>query len=159
MVLIECPHCAEGVELDGAAFGLFECPFCEEEFEWSRERHHAHEEWNEPFGFAIGAIVPFATTCLGVIYSIMAYDGLDALVGILFSIILWPAMSLVLVVYAYIRGRKLMLNGALGSLAVSGGFFSVLSFPCHAWIIYFSVEGPRFAPLGEQRVGMNRAHC
>ena len=81
--LIECPHCADGVELDGAAFGLFECPFCEEEFEWSRERHHAHEEWNEPFGFAIGAIVPFATTCLGVIYSIMAYDGLDALVGIL----------------------------------------------------------------------------
>jgi len=123
MVLIECPHCAEGVELDGAAFGLFECPFCEGEFEWSRERHHAHEEWNEPFGFAIGAIVPFATTCPGVIYSIMAYDGLDALVGILFSIILWPAMSLVLVVYAYIRGRKLMLNGALGSLAVSGGFF------------------------------------
>ena len=32
-------------------------------------------------------------------------------------------MSIVLVVYAYIRGRKLMLNGALGSLAVSVGFF------------------------------------
>ncbi len=34
MVLIECPHCAEDIELDDASFGLFECPFCEEEFEW-----------------------------------------------------------------------------------------------------------------------------
>ena len=128
MVLIECPHCAEDIELDDASFGLFECPFCEEEFEWSREKNHAHEAFSNPFGFAIGAIGPFATTCCGVLYSMMVHDGLDTLVGVLFSIILWPATSLVLVIYAYVRGRRLMLNGALGSLAVSGGIFLLFLF-------------------------------
>lgn len=128
MVLIGCPHCDEGVELDDASFGLFECPFCEEEFEWSPETHHAYDVVSDPSGFAIGAIGPFATTCCGILYSMMVHDGLDTLVGILFSIILWPATSLVIVIYAYIRGRRLMLNGALGSLAVSGGLFLLFLF-------------------------------
>lgn len=34
MVVIECPHCEEHIELDDDASGLFECPFCEGEFEW-----------------------------------------------------------------------------------------------------------------------------
>lgn len=128
MVLIECPHCAEDIELDDASFGLFECPFCEEEFEWSREKYHAHDAFSDPSGFAIGAIGPFATTCCGVLYSMMVHDGLDTLVGVLFSIILWPATALILVIYAYVRGRRLMLNGALGSLAVSGGIFLLFLF-------------------------------
>ena len=128
MVLIECPHCAEDIELDDASFGLFECPFCEEEFEWSPETHHAYDAVSDPSGFAIGAIGPFATTCCGVLYSMMVHDGLDTLVGVLFSIILWPATALILVIYAYVRGRRLMLNGALGSLAVSGGIFLLFLF-------------------------------
>jgi len=34
MVVIECPHCEEHIELDDDASGMFECPFCEGEFEW-----------------------------------------------------------------------------------------------------------------------------
>ena len=34
MVLIECPHCEEEIELDDDAFGEFLCPYCEGEFEW-----------------------------------------------------------------------------------------------------------------------------
>jgi hypothetical protein len=128
IVLIECPNCAEGVELDDASFGLFDCPFCEEEFEWSRETRQVYDAVSDPSGFAIGAIGPFATTCCGILYSMIVHDGLDTLVGILFSIILWPATSLVLVIYAYVRGRGLMLNGALGSLAVSGGIFLMFLF-------------------------------
>lgn len=34
MVVIKCPQCEEHIELDDDASGLFECPFCEGEFEW-----------------------------------------------------------------------------------------------------------------------------
>ena len=37
MVVIECPHCEEHIELDDDASGLFECPFCEGEFEWGMD--------------------------------------------------------------------------------------------------------------------------
>lgn len=34
MVVIECPHCGKEIEMDDGAFGLFECPYCEGEYEW-----------------------------------------------------------------------------------------------------------------------------
>lgn len=34
MVEIQCPHCAEDVELENDVFGLFDCPHCDEEFAW-----------------------------------------------------------------------------------------------------------------------------
>ena len=34
MVVIECPHCSEDIEMDDDAYGLFECPICEGEYEW-----------------------------------------------------------------------------------------------------------------------------
>jgi len=34
MVVIECPHCSEDVEMDDDAFGLFDCPHCGNEYEW-----------------------------------------------------------------------------------------------------------------------------
>ena len=37
MVVIECPHCEEDIELDDGVFGIFECPECNEEFEYEDE--------------------------------------------------------------------------------------------------------------------------
>lgn len=37
MVLIQCPHCEEEIELDDDAFGEFQCPHCEGEFEWGEK--------------------------------------------------------------------------------------------------------------------------
>ena len=34
MVIIECPHCEEEIEMDDDAYGLFACPYCEGEYEW-----------------------------------------------------------------------------------------------------------------------------
>ena len=34
MTVIECPHCAEDLEMDDDAYGLFECPYCSGEYEW-----------------------------------------------------------------------------------------------------------------------------
>ena len=37
MVEILCPHCEEEIELDDDAYGEFECPYWEEEFEWGEK--------------------------------------------------------------------------------------------------------------------------
>ncbi len=37
MVEILCPHCEEEIVLDDDAFGEFECPNCENGFEWGEE--------------------------------------------------------------------------------------------------------------------------
>jgi len=34
MIVIQCPHCDEDVELEDGAFRLFDCPHCDEEFEY-----------------------------------------------------------------------------------------------------------------------------
>ena len=34
MVVIECPHCNEDLEMDDGAHGLFECPYCQNEYQW-----------------------------------------------------------------------------------------------------------------------------
>ena len=36
MVVIQCPHCREDVELEDGVFGLFACPYCDEEFDYDR---------------------------------------------------------------------------------------------------------------------------
>ena len=44
MVEIQCPHCVEIIELEDGLFGLFDCPLCEAEFEWSPERNSSRED-------------------------------------------------------------------------------------------------------------------
>jgi len=34
MVVIQCPHCVEDIELEDGASGLFDCPHCDEGFEY-----------------------------------------------------------------------------------------------------------------------------
>ena len=36
MVEIQCPHCEEDVELEDGEFGLFDCPYCDDEFEYAK---------------------------------------------------------------------------------------------------------------------------
>ena len=35
MVEIECPHCESEVELEDGVYGLFTCPHCQKDFDWS----------------------------------------------------------------------------------------------------------------------------
>ena len=37
MVVIECPHCDEDIEMDDDAHGLFACPYCDNEYEWGEQ--------------------------------------------------------------------------------------------------------------------------
>ena len=37
MVVIQCPHCENDIELEDDASGLFDCPHCDEEFSWASD--------------------------------------------------------------------------------------------------------------------------
>ena len=37
MVVIQCPHCENDIELEDDASGLFDCPHCDEEFSWGSD--------------------------------------------------------------------------------------------------------------------------
>ena len=37
MAVIQCPHCGKNVELEDGAPGLFDCPYCKNEFEFEGE--------------------------------------------------------------------------------------------------------------------------
>jgi len=119
MVEIECPHCDEGIELDNGDYGFFECPHCEEEFEWNTENTDYHEELFKQFGFWIGSLVPFLTTCLAVFLSFMILgDTWDFLGAALISLFLWPIVAIGILIYGKMQNQMLLWFGALTSLAV-----------------------------------------
>tara|TARA_B110000196_G_C21003725_1_gene594265 strand:+ start:85 stop:480 length:396 start_codon:yes stop_codon:yes gene_type:complete len=37
MAVIQCPHCGKNVELEDGSLGLFDCPYCKNEFEFEGE--------------------------------------------------------------------------------------------------------------------------
>ena len=38
MVDLQCPHCDEDIELDDGDSGMFNCPYCSEDFYWKSRR-------------------------------------------------------------------------------------------------------------------------
>ena len=82
MVLIECPHCEEHIELDDDAAGLFACPHCDGEFEWGEKESgsdaireyastdHDHFLSRPATRITVGAIVATVFGILGIIMGI-----------------------------------------------------------------------------------------
>ena len=38
MVDIQCPHCGKNIELEDGLSGMFDCPYCHNEFFWGDEK-------------------------------------------------------------------------------------------------------------------------
>ena len=60
MVEIQCPHCDKSIELEDGLSGMFDCPYCDNEFIWRNERqtkqisnHHINHQEPMPLGFKI----------------------------------------------------------------------------------------------------------
>ena len=79
MVVVQCPHCVEDIELEDGSFGLFECPYCGGEFEYESEYEPIdepiiddlvpEENHNLPFKFGVGF---FFFSALIVIFGIIS---------------------------------------------------------------------------------------
>ncbi|MFB1005841.1 MAG: hypothetical protein QMC59_05095 [Candidatus Poseidoniaceae archaeon] len=125
MVEIKCPHCDEAIELDDGDLGLFECPLCQEDFEWNPQMTLAHEELFRPLDFWIGSLVPFLSTCMGLFLSLVLLEGWDILFGGMISIGLWPTVAIGIGIYGVMTMRRLLWLGAAASLAISGTIFLI----------------------------------
>lgn len=91
MVLIECPHCEEHIELEDDALGLFVCPHCKGEFEWGEEpssnvmreyasKNHDHFLSHPATRITVGVTVASVFGILGIFIGIG-----PVLLGLLFS--------------------------------------------------------------------------
>ena len=68
MVEIQCPHCEEDIELEDGASGLFDCPYCDNEFSFGDNELVAPTLFrpSQPF-MSMGMKIGLAIIALGVI--------------------------------------------------------------------------------------------
>ena len=60
MVEIQCPHCDKNIELEDGLSGIFDCPYCHNEFIWGNDKktkqisnQHINHHESMPLGFKI----------------------------------------------------------------------------------------------------------
>ena len=86
MVEIQCPNCGKNIELDEGLSGMFDCPYCHNEFIWENEKkikqisnQHINNHETMPLGFMI-------------IFGIIAGLILIVIFGYLFLLMLFSGM-------------------------------------------------------------------
>ena len=121
-VEVDCPHCGGRINLGTNASGTFDCPLCNEQFEWNSDAPSFLDIFSE-LGFWIGSLAPFLLACLGIVLGLIIDegDGWTALGWFLVSVVVWPVVSLAIGIYVYVTARVPLMIGGLVSLAVSGG--------------------------------------
>ncbi len=98
MAEIQCPHCDGDIELDGAGFGLFDCPECGKEFSWDSDNETGGESKLKVFlsskiGFVIFFLAIIACTIIAIEQTTSMNLGLAL---IIFGV---PIASIALVIY------------------------------------------------------------
>ena len=126
MVEIQCPHCVEIIDLKDGLFGFFECPFCQEEFVWNLERSPSNEELFNTKDFLIGLFAPSTLSIMGLLYSFVFVDGWDTLVWFVLSMLVWPVLAIIFLIYGIITARKFMIFGTAMSFLLMTILFFVL---------------------------------
>tara|TARA_B100001559_G_C16187673_1_gene478412 strand:- start:51 stop:443 length:393 start_codon:yes stop_codon:yes gene_type:complete len=111
MVEIQCPHCIESIELDDGVFGLFECPHCEKEFEWNPEEDASDDDLFNTKDFLIGLCGPAIPSAIGIFYSFVFAEGWDSLIVFALSMLIWPVIAIVFLIFGFIAGRRFMVFG------------------------------------------------
>ena len=84
MVVIQCPHCEEDIELEDDVYGLFDCPLCDEEFIWEDDDNDedVSNEYEDNFS-PVDAMVKMVGKIVGVF--ILIWVGLGIIMGIAWS--------------------------------------------------------------------------
>ena len=114
MVTVQCPHCEKDVELEDGHIGLFDCPFCEQQFSWENSTHSFTTTWLDLW---IGLLIPSLTILPGLPILLAIFDpqGLDALIYIGIGIIFNISTTITLGFIGLRMQRKQLALGALFS--------------------------------------------
>ena len=67
MVVIQCPHCGEDVELEDGASGLFDCPHCEQDFSYGDYDNALPRFRRSQLFMSMGMKIGLAIMAIGVI--------------------------------------------------------------------------------------------
>ena len=123
-VEVDCPHCGGSINLGTIASGAFDCPLCNERFEWNADAPSFLDILFE-MGFWIGSLAPFLLACLVIALGLIIDegDGWTMLGWFLVSVVVWPVVSLAIGLYGYVAARVPLMFGGLVSLAASIGFY------------------------------------
>ena len=120
MVVIQCPHCGEDVELEDEESGSFECPYCNKDFAWDRGLDLNDSKvifLSLLFGIFSPILIFFLTFWITV--AVGDPQGFDVLGYYLISLLICIIYTPSLAIYAWLTGNKPLLEGALISIVAS----------------------------------------
>tara|TARA_B110000467_G_C18334402_1_gene496175 strand:+ start:3169 stop:3558 length:390 start_codon:yes stop_codon:yes gene_type:complete len=114
MVTIQCPHCEKDIELEDGLIGLFDCPYCEQQFSWETPSHSFMSTW---FDLWFGLLIPSLTIFPGLPILLVIFDpqGLEALIYLAAGILLNILTAILLGLMGLRMKRRQLALGALFS--------------------------------------------
>jgi len=120
MVVIQCPHCGDDVELGDGASGLFDCPYCGKDFAWNGD----FETDDLKVGFLLFLFGTFSPSLLffvslWIMVAVVPPSGWDVLLYFGLSIIFCVLYTLSLAIYSGLTKNKPLLQGILLSVLAS----------------------------------------
>ena len=120
MVVIQCPHCEEDIELEDGASGLFDCPYCNKDFAWDGD-FQTNDLKVKFLLFLFGIFSPglLFFVSLWIQIAVFPPSGWDVLLYFLISIGICVVYTLSLAVYSGLTKNKPLLQGISLSLVAS----------------------------------------
>jgi endogenous inhibitor of DNA gyrase (YacG/DUF329 family) len=120
MVVIQCPHCGEDVELEDGASGLFDCPFCNKDFAWNGETHHNDLKLKFLL-FLFGICSPSFSFFISfwIMMAVNDPQGFDELGYLVISLLTCIIYTLIVLIYSGLTKNKSLLQGTLLSVVAS----------------------------------------
>ena len=85
MAIAQCPHCEKDIELEIGVAGLFDCPYCEQEFTWGDTSNAPTTRW---FDLWIGLLIPSLAIFPGLPITLVIFEpqGLEVLIYLIVGI-------------------------------------------------------------------------
>mgnify|MGYP001290857382 FL=1 len=120
MVVIQCPHCVEDLELEDGASGLFDCPYCGKDFEWNGD--FQTDDLGVKFLLFLFSIFSPSIlwfVSLWLMVAVFSPSGWDFLLYYLISIGICVLYTISLAIYGGLKKNKPLLQGILLSIVAS----------------------------------------
>lgn len=120
MVVIQCPHCGEDVELEDDASGLFDCPLCGNDFDWSGD----FQTIDLKVKFLLFLFSIFSPSILFIVsfwlmILVFSPTGFEVLLYLVISLGLCALYTISLGIYGGLKKNKPLLQGTLLSIVAT----------------------------------------
>ena len=120
MVVIQCPHCGEDVELEDDASGLFDCPLCGNDFDYRGDFQTSDLKAKFLlFLFSIFSPSVLFIVSFWLMISVFSPSGFEGLLYLVISLGLCALYTISLAIYGGLKKNKPLLQGTLLSIVAT----------------------------------------